>query len=303
MCRDCHAEIYEQWSNNSRHAVATTAKSFLSFKDQFTGSFLLNTMMGESMCYACHGSKSVNEGVNCETCHGPVPPGVPIMEAHEQKFSPGRAKMARPDFCGACHVMKNPMSGHYMMTLQSEWESSPAAKDGVTCQGCHMAPREGGQRYHGFDTAVRKSGIYTGDLGVSDVTLEFPTLSMIVENRVMGHSIPAGGPTRTLALEISCKDEQGREIHRIVERFAKAFTLMPIVGLMPYKLIQNAQLQSGEKRTVTFTLPDALTGKVRSLDLVLRMYEVSDEFQGDIGKAHWVGEPVLTKEIRFSGAL
>jgi hypothetical protein len=302
-CAECHPVIYDQWSKNSRHAVATTAESFLSFKDQFTSSFMLNTMMGEAMCYACHGSKDVNEGVNCETCHGLAPPDVPIMEVHENKFSPGRADITRSDFCATCHEMKNPMSGQYMMTLQREWENSQAAEDGVTCQGCHMAPRDGGQRYHGFDTAVRSTGIYADDLDVSDVTLEFPRLSMIVENRVIGHSIPAGGPTRTLALEISCKDEEGLEIHKTVKTFAKTFELMPIVGLMPYKLIENSQLRSAEKRRVTFTLPDTLAGKIQSLELVLRMYEVSDEYQGDIEKAHWAGQPILAEEVRLSGEL
>ena len=36
FCGTCHQEIYAQWFKNSRHAVATTAKSFLEFKDQFT---------------------------------------------------------------------------------------------------------------------------------------------------------------------------------------------------------------------------------------------------------------------------
>jgi hypothetical protein len=49
-CGVCHKEIYAQWSKNSRHAVATTAKSFLEFKEQFTGKFMFNAMMGETMC-------------------------------------------------------------------------------------------------------------------------------------------------------------------------------------------------------------------------------------------------------------
>lgn len=299
FCATCHQEIYKQWSTNSRHAVATTARSFLEFKEQFTGKFMFNAMMGEAMCYACHGSKEVNEGVNCETCHGPVLPGIPIMETHQKKFTPGRVKMKKSGFCAKCHVMKNPMSGEYMMALYSEWENSEAATKGVTCQGCHMEPRGADQLYHGFDTAVRKEGIYSGDLGVSNVILDFPQLNMTIENRVMGHSIPAGGPTRTLALTISCMDVTGKEIHKITATFAKKFELVPVLGLMPYKLIENTQLQSGEKRFLTFALPAGLNGKISSVELVLRMYEVSDEYQGDIEKAHWESQPIVEEKINF----
>lgn len=299
FCATCHQDIYAQWHNNSRHAVATTAKSFLEFKEQFTAKFMFDAMMGETMCYACHGSKQVNEGVNCETCHGPVLPNTPIMETHQKKFSPGRVKMREPDFCAKCHVMKNPMSGEYMMALYSEWENSEAATNGITCQGCHMKPRGGDRRYHGFDTAVRKEGIYDGDLGVSNVTLDFPQLNMTIENRVTGHSIPAGGPTRTLALEISCKDATGNEICKITKTFAKKFELVPILGLMPYKQIENTQLKSSEKRLLTFALPSELNGKISNVELVLRMYEVSDEYQGDIEKAHWVSQPIVKEKISF----
>ncbi len=299
FCATCHQDIYTQWSGNSRHAVATTAKSFLEFKEQFTGKFMFNAMMGETMCYACHGSKQVNEGVNCETCHGPALPNTPIMETHQKKFSPGRVKMKEPGFCAKCHVMKNPMSGEYMMALYSEWENSEAATKGITCQGCHMEPRGSNRRYHGFDTAVRKEGIYDGDLGVSNVALDFPKLSMTIENRVTGHSIPAGGPTRTLALEISGKDGTGMEIYKITKTFAKKFDLVPVLGLMPYKLIENTQLKSGEKRLLTFALPSELNGKISSVELILKMYEVSDEYQGDIEKAHWASQPIVKEKISF----
>ncbi len=299
FCGTCHQEIYEQWFKNSRHAVATTAKSFHEFKEQFTGKFMFNAMMGVTMCYACHGSKEINEGVNCETCHGLVLPNIPIMETHQKKFSPGRVKMKESGFCAKCHVMKNPMSGEYIMALYREWENSEAATKGITCQGCHMKPLGGDHWYHGFDTVVRNEGIYDGDLGVSNVTLDFPQLNMTIENRVTGHSIPAGGPTRTLALEILCKDVTGNVIYKITKTFAKKFELVPVLGLMPYKLIENTQLQSGEKRLLTFALPSELNGKISSVELVLRMYEVSDEHQGDIEKAHWESQPIVKEKISF----
>lgn len=193
FCANCHREIYDQWLNNSRHSVATTAVTFNELKDKFTGNILLNTFMGESMCYACHGSKEVNEGVNCETCHGAMPADASIVEAHENKFRPELASLKQPEFCARCHEVKNPLSGDFMLAMYDEWQRSAAAADGVTCQGCHMAPRETKHAYHGFDTAVRNASIYRDDLSVGDVVLDFPQLRMTTENRVKGHSIPAGG--------------------------------------------------------------------------------------------------------------
>ncbi|MEE8400893.1 MAG: multiheme c-type cytochrome, partial [Candidatus Hydrothermarchaeaceae archaeon] len=104
FCASCHPEIYDQWSKNSRHAVATVGEGFLDFKDKFTDISMYDAMMGEEMCYACHGSKEVNEGVNCETCHGTVISGVPITETHEKKFKPGRENLKKQDFCAKCHT-------------------------------------------------------------------------------------------------------------------------------------------------------------------------------------------------------
>jgi hypothetical protein len=42
--------------------------------------------------------------------------------------------------------------------------------------------------------------------------------------------------------------------------------------------------------------PPDLDGNLR-LVIVLRMYEVSDEYEGDIGKAHRASKPILRKEV------
>ena len=49
-CQECHEEIYEEWSNNSAHAIATVTKPFLDFKEKFTDVSMYNAMMGEEMC-------------------------------------------------------------------------------------------------------------------------------------------------------------------------------------------------------------------------------------------------------------
>ena len=69
---------------------------------------------------------------------------------------------------------------------------------------------------------------------------------------------------------------------------------------MPYKLIKDTQLRSSEKRSLSFRLPTELSKEnIAEAELSLSFYDVSDEHQGDITKAHWVSSPILTKEVSF----
>jgi hypothetical protein len=299
FCGGCHQEIYAAWSQNSRHAIATTSVSFLDFKRKFTDNFAMNSMMGEQMCYACHGIKEVDDGVNCETCHGTVSDDVPLMETHATKFKPGRAELREPGFCATCHTMQSPLTGDRIMPLYDEWEGSEAASQGITCQGCHMEPRGSQLRYHGFDSIARNVDIYRDDLVLTDVRLDFPEFTLAIENRVMGHAVPPSGPSRVMVLEISFLDADGAQVHTAAETFAKRFDLMPVIGLMPHKLTENTQLQSGEVRALSFTLPTALKDQVSTAVLTLRFYDVADDHQGDISQAHWISEPILEQGISF----
>jgi hypothetical protein len=221
------------------------------------------------------------------------------METHEKKYKPGRQALKRSEFCANCHEFKNPLSGDFIFAVYRDWKESKAAAQGTTCQDCHMASKTGKLPYHGFDSAVLDAGIYRDDLHLRDVKLEFPRLSLVIENGISAHSVPAGGPARILGLEITLLDAQGSGLHRMQRTFAKRFDLMPIAGVMPYKLIENTQLRSGEARTVDFLLPPALKGKGTKVRIQLRLYEVSDEHQGNIAKAHWISEPILEKEVRL----
>lgn len=299
-CGQCHQEIYRQWSENSAHAEATENKPFLNFKDKFTGNFVFNAMMGEAMCYACHGSKEVNEGVNCETCHGLALPDVPIMQTHETKYKPGMSRMRSGQFCSGCHNMQSPLSGDAILSLYEEWLESEAAQEGVTCQKCHMKPGGGNFAYHGFDSVSRNIGIYNGeDLALKDVVIDFPHISLNVQNLVTGHAIPAVGPSRILVLQIILLDFGGNEVHSIKETFGKYYELMPLLGIMPNSEIKNTQLQSGEVRNLSYILPSSIKDKIDKADLTFRFYDVSDDHQGDIKKAHHVSEPFITKQISF----
>ena len=296
FCAQCHREIYNDWSTRSLHAVATNGESFKDYLGKFKANYLLNTLIGDEVCYACHGKKNSTEGVNCEICHGAVLSYVPIMETHKRKYKPGLKELREKDFCARCHILNSPLSGDSIFSTQGEWRNSQAAAKGITCQGCHMKKGISGLSYHGFDSAHRDVTIYRDDLRIRDAALHFPRFNLVLENRVTGHAVPPSGPTRVMVLEITFLDAKGAAQHRVQEAFGKKFELMPVAGLFPNSLIKNTQLQSGEVRSLSFLLPASLKGKINKAVTTLKFYGVSDEHQGDISRAHWISKPILMEE-------
>lgn len=299
FCAQCHRGIYNEWSSRSLHAVATTNKSFKDYLNKFNDNYLLDTFVTDDVCYACHGKKSSTEGVTCEICHGTVVANVSIMEAHKIRYKPGLKALRKKDFCAKCHDLRSPLSQDDIFSVQSEWRSSQAGAKGKTCQSCHMRKSVNGLSYHGFDSAHRDITIYKDDVILKNVKFHYPNFSLEIQNRIVGHAIPPSGPTRIMVLEVIFLDMQDKEQHRIQESFGKKFELMPIAGLFPDTLIKNTQLQSGELRKLSYTLPASLEIKMRKAIVTLKFYGVSDEHQGDIKHAHWISKPILKEEFLF----
>lgn len=297
-CSQCHRGIYDEWSNRSLHAIATTNESFKDYLGKFNDNFLLNTFVTDDVCYACHGKKASTDGVNCEICHGTVILNKPIMETHRIKYKPGLKVLRGKNFCSKCHDLRSPLSKDDIFSVQREWRASKAATKGETCQSCHMK-KLNGLSYHGFDSANRDISIYKDDVKLQDAKLLYPDFTLKIKNHLTGHAIPPSGPTRIMTLEIVFLDIKGQEQHRVQENFGKKFELMPVAGLFPDRLIKNSQLQSGELRMLRFTLPASLEGKIRKAIATLKFYGVSDEHQGDIKHAHWISKPILTEEFSF----
>ncbi len=179
QCRQCHPTQYAQWSR-SMHAYAQHSPVFEAFNltlQERTGGTIgtfcsrchtpVGTTLGESgalrnvnrsrlsmegvTCVACHrrsvaaykssGRVAIQPGELAKTCmYGPFEssssslPGVhPAAEFPYIKSS---------QFCGECHDVTSPQ-GVRLEEAFSEWNHSPAAKQGVTCQSCHMGPVQG----------------------------------------------------------------------------------------------------------------------------------------------------------------
>ena len=288
-CAQCHQGIYDEWSKNSGHAVANTSVGFIALYEEIGN---------EKLCYGCHGPKEPAEGVSCVTCHGSVIPDKGIEHTHEMKYKPGRAALRDPEFCSKCHDHQHPLTGEWYRATYAEWKNSPAAEAGTTCVDCHMK-RQGAdnKRYHGQNAAFRNPDRYKDYLVIKDIAVEFPKVSLAVENLVTGHKIPTGGPQRTLALSLVFKDNTGLDIHQIDYIFNQIFSDFFLKKEMMWKEIENTKLQPGETRQLSFTLPPGLKDRITRIEATLSFYGILVYHHGDLNKALWATKPIAQKIV------
>lgn len=101
------------------------------------------------------------EGVQCEVCHRMTPASKignaqyvldddgNIFGPYDDPFSmpmrmmagrnpQGSAFIRQGELCGTCHDVTNPLNGFPEQRTYTEWKQSAFAREGITCQGCHM---------------------------------------------------------------------------------------------------------------------------------------------------------------------
>jgi hypothetical protein len=170
QCASCHADHFAEWSR-SFHARSLTSENFLRTFPQYLDS--LGTDAREDpqaamACFNCHAPLLKNADprivrqvttvvlakdtkkldgfeVGCVSCHlegdrlfsGPIgnPRDNPF---HLSKFSPSYKEAS---FCADCHTTAQP--GIPCSDVYTDWKKSRAAKQGRTCQTCHMPERDG----------------------------------------------------------------------------------------------------------------------------------------------------------------
>lgn len=113
-CNMCHQELHSEWLT-TLHAQAFSSPIFQ--RDW--------TELGSQVaCLACHTTgfnpvdgSFVQEGVSCESCHGPMVAGHP---ANPMSITPNE------DLCATCHK-----------STTDEWRASRHASGSIQCQACH----------------------------------------------------------------------------------------------------------------------------------------------------------------------
>ena len=135
-CRECHAEIYEQWERSS-HAIAWTDPAVRKLSNDFAN----------QDCIDCHAPRPVlvtgigervlprttrrHEGVDCLACHL-LPDGrIAGTVTNDRALCRPVATLdlAKPEFCAGCH--------HQHKTVD-QWRESQWPDRDQDCSSCHM---------------------------------------------------------------------------------------------------------------------------------------------------------------------
>ena len=179
QCKACHPKQYDEWSR-SMHHYASHSPVFEAFNltliertSGTLGTFCsrchmpIGTALGENGSRRnVHRSQISMEGVSCVVCHRMnrrhfrsngrqvIEPGGlndtcmygPFesdsshdLNSHTSKHN---SYLKTSAFCGTCHDVTSPAALR-LEEAYSEWQNSPAAKEGITCQQCHMGPTQG----------------------------------------------------------------------------------------------------------------------------------------------------------------
>lgn len=193
-CGVCHLPQHEAW-RDSLHALALSP-GVLGQLDALDGAT-------QDDCLSCHapreemrdqwrdqGLAGVGQmaGVDCATCHvrdhvRHGPRSIPI--------TPHGAVAALPlyrqsEFCAPCHQFDETglsVNGKPLENTLEEWRRSRYAREGVTCQVCHMP-----ERRHGFK-GIQDPEMTRQGLGV-EVLRTVEGLMVLVKNRGAGHALP-----------------------------------------------------------------------------------------------------------------
>ena len=272
-CAGCHVDIYEAWSG-SLHAHAWTDELF---QVEYVMAHEDTDGLTDTFCASCHtpigvavgqvppyDGSEVDEisarGVSCDYCHtvsavvdtknamtekdpGSVkrgPRGDGTSPAHEVMFSETHKSA---EICGACHNVNHPINELPLETTYTEWEESPYAAEGITCQDCHMTPGPGvgenpgksatmGQERDNVAThyfvgggvmmfSALESEVHAQkaeerlqaavDLGLEAEAREDEMLITVdLTNEAAGHMLPTGlTNVRKMWIEVTVKDQQG----------------------------------------------------------------------------------------------
>lgn len=231
-CGQCHRAEYEEW-RSSLHASSFTNQVFV---EQYAAE-------SRDSCRHCHAPlgperepspQAIDEGVSCAVCHvrgGRVlATRVSGHAPHESALAP---ELGESRFCASCHDFDFPadMQGGVvthepLQTTFREWQASTAARDGATCQSCHVREVAGGRRSHSFpgahdDAMLRDAAEVVANYHVEhDVVRVDATLTP----RAIGHAFPTGDLLREVALAIDVTTT-GSFTHEL--RFGRTFRSQP----------------------------------------------------------------------------
>ncbi len=272
-CAACHFEAHEAWAE-SRHATGHGSEAFVAAV----------TELGTPACTVCHlpiasqypqivqfddgdvnrpiGAENPSynatlhsEGVTCAACHvrdGSVVGANPQFGAapHPSGWSP---ELRESKLCATCHQLTWPGANEPLYDTYGEWERSPQAAAGISCQDCHMGPGVSADRRGSNHAFSRRAGT-----GVS-VLVDMPAGVLVrggdplkavvrLQNTGAGHAWPTGSPFRGIVVEIYLEGATDELPDRAA---ARQFELSrKLEDAAPWSTTTDTRLAPGEQRSL-----------------------------------------------------
>ncbi len=219
VCKTCHPKHFDQWrvSNHAYAQISPLFINFTKIIQEktsgTTGTFCIrcHTPVGVALgtrsdtplkeqtkvglegvtCVVCHRVKNshgrtrgelvIETGVLEDDVYGPfdkikpVPIGREDKETHKAEALPF---IRRAEFCGQCHDVTGP-DGFRIEDLFTEYRNSPAAREGVSCQDCHMGTKQGVKSPRAKGPIAVIKGKKFPERTLSDHTFSGPDYSML----------------------------------------------------------------------------------------------------------------------------
>ena len=245
-------------------------------------------------------SSLAKEGVTCDFCHtipggeyfgkniGPGVyryghPGDTAVKqgTHADAVTPEHATavskfLKDPEFCGICHKFTHPVSDVVWQDTYAEWKAGPYAREGRTCQDCHMPEYTGQSATNAPTRADLSAHVFPGSR--SDMIKKAASVALwagvkqtgasrslsvkaLVTNSGSGHLMPTGLPgIRQMWVEVEVKKAATGPVEKHREDFA-----IEILGgdgkpTMPWNAVRfgkDTRIAPRKSREVAFNLPYA----------------------------------------------
>jgi nitrate/TMAO reductase-like tetraheme cytochrome c subunit len=318
ICGRCHRAIHSAWKQ-SAHAQAMESPIF---QDALDAAEADSGAGVRRACLQCHAPLAIQtadttlvqktswEGVTCDYCHSmrsvALSGSNPVAKVEYSLVKSGPIKDATAGVhgtvysevhiastaCAPCHEYRN-AQGFPVLTTYSEWNASRYAKEGRTCQSCHMYRIAGDVVDPRVKrTAATKVNLHQmpGSHSLDQLTRtvkarlipvrEENRLQVKVEvaNRGAGHFVPTGSPLRQLILEVrvSARDGQDYKEERVYRRqVADASGTLAqrehVAFLKGAKLVSDTRLAPDEARIEAFSFPIP-RGKPANIKATLSYY-------------------------------
>lgn len=200
------------------------------------------------------------EGLSCAGCHvrawqrtgPPRAEGVLAVEDPPHGGFEARTEYQDARFCAPCHDFKDgqkALEGKLVQETWAEWARTDYARDGVTCQDCHMP-----ERRHLW------KGVHDRDMVASGMTVESDAqlggagvvASLTVRNTGAGHRMPTY-TTPQLTLVVEQVDAAGAALPGTTQQRAIARYLKPNLSEEYF----DTRLLPGEALTLAYDAPRA----------------------------------------------